>query len=78
MNFVMKMIFSSRSCYLLEPSQVGKGMIVTCAAHLKRGAQVVAHDWPIWLAENSAAVISRKLRATYTCRFAVGHARNGR
>jgi hypothetical protein len=78
MNFVMRIIFSSRSCYLLEPGEVSEGVIVGCAAHLKRGTQVVAHGRPIGLAKDQAAVVISQLYAVHAGRFAIWHARDGR
>ena len=53
-------------------------MLVGCAAHLKRRAQVVADGGPFGLAKDQAAVAGRKLYATHTRGFAVRHARDGR
>ena len=53
-------------------------MIIGCAAHLKRGTQVVAHEWPINLAEEPAAIVVGELHTADTRWFAVGHARDGR
>ena len=62
---------------MLQPGQVGEGVLVTCAAHFKRGAQVVAHSRPLALAEDPAAVVAGELRATHTGRFAVRQAGDG-
>ena len=52
-------------------------MFVGCAAHLKRGTQVVAHDWPIGLTEEPATVVVGQLHTAHTGGFAVGHAGDG-
>ena len=62
---------------MLQPGEVGKGVLVACAAHLKRGAQVVAHGRPIGLAEDQAVVIVGELRTAHTGQFAVGQAGDG-
>ena len=62
---------------MLQPGQIGEGVLVTCAAHFKRGMQVDAHDRPIRLAENPAVVVSRKLYTAHASRFAVRHAGDG-
>jgi hypothetical protein len=59
---------------MLQPNQVGEGVLVAGAAHLERGAQVVAHGRPLGLAEDPAAIAGGELRTAHTGRFAVGHA----
>ncbi len=63
-----------RASDLLQPREVGKGMIIGRAAHLKRGAQVIAHDGTVGLAKYLAAVVGGQLHAAHARRFAVGHA----
>ena len=77
MNFVMRMIFSSRSCYLLEPGKVGIGIFVGSTAHLKRGTQVVAHGRSTGLAEDPAAIVSGEMDTAYAGWFAVRHTGDG-
>ncbi len=62
---------------MLQPGKISKGMIVTRAAHLKRGTQVVAYSRSIRVAEDAAAIVVGKLHATHTSRFAIGHAGDG-
>ena len=62
---------------MLQPGQVGEGMLVACAAHLKRGTQVDAHDRPLGLTEDQAVVIVGELRTAHTGWFAVGQAGDG-
>ena len=77
MNFVVRAIFLGGSCYLLEPGEVSKGVIVTCAAHFKRRTQIVTHHRPIGLAEDPAAVVGGELHTAHPRRFAGGHAGDG-
>ena len=62
---------------MLQPGQVGEGVLVGCAAHLERGAQVVAHARPLGLAEDPAVVVAGELHAAHTGWFAVRHAGDG-
>jgi hypothetical protein len=52
-------------------------MSISRAAHLKRGAQIVAHAGPIGLAEDQTAIVGGEVHTAHASRFAVGHTRDG-